>query len=661
LACILRCADACAIDETRAPSFLYAIRKPYGHSKRHWTFQNKIYPAKCRDDSLVFESKSAFSNGEAEDWWLCFDAIEVADRELKGADALITDRKRQPLIVRRIVGAGDPDILSQSVRVSGWRPVNTLPKISDPSGIIERLGGKQLYGDDPIVPIRELIQNAVDAIRARRFVDHRFALGSGEKYPGKVTVEFKEFPGTNEISIAVEDNGVGMSEKTITRSLLDFGTSFWSSAAAAQLYPGLPSEKKFRPTGRFGIGFFSVFMYADIVTVMSREFASATNVWNVLSFIHGVRGRGNLSVEGAPAQILSSDASSRIELRVQRDFIDSLAENVELYGRRDDQTPYETIRKLLATLVCALDVQVDLRYFDERPDCLNEPLIYERDADAIWRMVFPFSMQGLSESFLEKQKSLLSPIEERGELYGFCGVNLLQYRSLGLVRSVGGMGWREHSYETSNIVGIAEYGTAAANRAPDKLMAPQSAIDAWAKDQMVRIKQLQLTEDEQEAAGEHLGRLVDDVRPIFIAITSEGPLGLDELVDKLKAEGRAIVPVSGVQDETSAVFYGALPNISHEISLGMGDIAFSNFTIRMWDGTLKCALTDGMLKPNKREAVYKSGWDTILNTLEDRKIDFSLSHFPDFEVGTYIGLGSQRHDLHCGQQLKSPVLEIRLK
>jgi hypothetical protein len=144
LACILRCADACAIDETRAPSFLFAIRKPTGHSKRHWNFQNRMYPAKRRDDSLVFESKANFSPTESDDWWLCFDAIEVADRELRGSDALLTDRKRRSMIVRRVAGAGDPDILAKSVKVSGWRPVNTLPKISDPSGIIERLGGKQL-------------------------------------------------------------------------------------------------------------------------------------------------------------------------------------------------------------------------------------------------------------------------------------------------------------------------------------------------------------------------------------------------------------------------------------------------------------------------------------------------------------------------------------
>ncbi len=136
LACVLRCADACAIDETRAPSFLFALRKPQNTAKRHWNFQNKIYPAKHRDDGLVFESKSPFRDKESDDWWLCYDAIAVADQELRSADALLSDRKRSPLLVRRIVGANSPDILTQTVKVEGWKPVNTQPKISDPQSII---------------------------------------------------------------------------------------------------------------------------------------------------------------------------------------------------------------------------------------------------------------------------------------------------------------------------------------------------------------------------------------------------------------------------------------------------------------------------------------------------------------------------------------------
>jgi hypothetical protein len=42
LASLVRLADACHLDERRAPSFLRAIRKPQGIADDHWNFQNKL-------------------------------------------------------------------------------------------------------------------------------------------------------------------------------------------------------------------------------------------------------------------------------------------------------------------------------------------------------------------------------------------------------------------------------------------------------------------------------------------------------------------------------------------------------------------------------------------------------------------------------------------
>jgi hypothetical protein len=42
VACMLRCADAAHIDDRRAPSLLYALRRPQGIADTHWRFQNKL-------------------------------------------------------------------------------------------------------------------------------------------------------------------------------------------------------------------------------------------------------------------------------------------------------------------------------------------------------------------------------------------------------------------------------------------------------------------------------------------------------------------------------------------------------------------------------------------------------------------------------------------
>src|ERR1017187_3437160 len=61
------------------------------------------------------------------------------------------------------------------------------------------------------------------------------------------------------IWLHVEDDGIGMSERTITTSLLDFGKSFWISDAVMQEFSGLIA-KGLSATGRFDVGFFSVFV-----------------------------------------------------------------------------------------------------------------------------------------------------------------------------------------------------------------------------------------------------------------------------------------------------------------------------------------------------------------------------------------------------------------
>ena len=101
-----------------------------------------------------------------------------------------------------------PEALSKIVRTDGWRPVNAKIQVSDVPHIITTLGGPKLYGNDPLVPLRELIQNALDAIKARRLLEGR-PDGWGE-----VEVSIRHSEGQD--WLIVQDNGVGMSENVLT-------------------------------------------------------------------------------------------------------------------------------------------------------------------------------------------------------------------------------------------------------------------------------------------------------------------------------------------------------------------------------------------------------------------------------------------------------------
>ena len=177
LACILRCADACAIDERRAPLMAFILDKPTGVSRDHWTFQGYLNPAHLPRgrEGLVITSKRPMTREHMNAWWLAYEAVTLADRELRDCDRLLNSRagqgdheKQIPFAAKWIEGSGDASRFARFVKASGWTPVDTAVRISDPLALIERLGGRRLYGNDHTAPLRELVQNAADAVRARR-------------------------------------------------------------------------------------------------------------------------------------------------------------------------------------------------------------------------------------------------------------------------------------------------------------------------------------------------------------------------------------------------------------------------------------------------------------------------------------------------------------
>ena len=303
LACLLRVADGLHLDSRRAPRFLRAITNPGGVSALHWSFQERLARPHIELDAVVFTTGQPFGREDAEAWWLAYDTLNAVDRELRDVDLLLQGRGREVLKARRIKGAGSPEILARSVQTRGWRPVDARLQVSDVPRIVENLGGSKLYGNDPTVALRELIQNAADAVQARRKYQKRPADW------GLITVGL--LSEGDRIWLVVEDNGIGMSEQVLTGPLLDFGTSFWRSPLAMDEFPGLMAAGM-HAIGRFGIGFFSVFMLGPIVRVYSRRCDKGQDTGRLLEFRGGTSARPILSpVFGEPVPI---DGGTRVEV-----------------------------------------------------------------------------------------------------------------------------------------------------------------------------------------------------------------------------------------------------------------------------------------------------------------------------------------------------------
>lgn len=289
VAFLLRTSDAAHIDGQRAPWFLFALRQPGGISQLHWQFQAKMgQPARTDRGELRLSSGSPFETKDREVWWLAYEAACMIDRELHDAQALMRDAGRKPFATASVEHGTSPEAFATNVRTAGWEPVNVAPKIGDVANVIASLGGATLYGDRPELALRELIQNAADAVRALR------ALGEIGQKEGEIEVALAR---DRDVTwLHVTDTGVGMSRYVLTEVLLDFGNSFWSSESLRNELPGLAS-KGFKAIGRFGIGFFSVFMLGRKVVVTSRRFKKSSgdnsDQW-LLEFGNGLDGRPTL-------------------------------------------------------------------------------------------------------------------------------------------------------------------------------------------------------------------------------------------------------------------------------------------------------------------------------------------------------------------------------
>jgi Histidine kinase-, DNA gyrase B-, and HSP90-like ATPase len=305
LACLLRATDACHLDARRAPSFLMALRKPRGVAESHWRAQQYLMAPVRVDHQIAFSSPRAFPCSQSKDWWLAYDLISIADRELRDVETALSENHRNVFAARSAKGAGDPKRLARDLRSDGWSPVDTELRVTDAAELVRKLGGAALYGRDPVVPLKELIQNARDAVQARRLLERR-----GEHW-GEITVRLISENGSD--SVEVSDNGIGMSASVLTRSLLDFGKSLWESSDVAGELPGLLATG-FQSLGRFGIGFYSVFMWGQKVIVRSRSRTAGPSGTLVLEFDNGTFGRPILRDAFSSEQLIEPGTVVRVLL-----------------------------------------------------------------------------------------------------------------------------------------------------------------------------------------------------------------------------------------------------------------------------------------------------------------------------------------------------------
>lgn len=117
---------------------------------------------------------------------------------------------------------------------------------------------EEVYERDPYVFIRELLQNAVDAVKTREMCLRKMGASFPRYCP--IVVESSSRP-EGDYKVTVRDEGIGMDTLVIEQYLAVVGKSFYRSADFRKL--GI----KYDAISRFGVGILSCFMVADAVEI----------------------------------------------------------------------------------------------------------------------------------------------------------------------------------------------------------------------------------------------------------------------------------------------------------------------------------------------------------------------------------------------------------
>ncbi|MBN1170856.1 MAG: ATP-binding protein [Micromonosporaceae bacterium] len=128
----------------------------------------------------------------------------------------------------------------------------------DLRGIVDLLS-HHLYAS-PRVYVRELLQNAVDAITARRADDPRA--------PATIRIEPADVTGNG--ALRISDSGVGLTAEQMHQLLATIGRSSKRDELGFARHDFL---------GQFGIGLLSCFLVADEIHVLSRAEGAPTVRW----------------------------------------------------------------------------------------------------------------------------------------------------------------------------------------------------------------------------------------------------------------------------------------------------------------------------------------------------------------------------------------------
>ena len=263
-AATLRLADILDFDRERTPPVLFhyllptALRPKDDVSTREWSKHLTISNWHIEPEAIIFRGRSS-------------------DHIIHHAVVLFAQTISEELQSTKTtfiaLGKGDwpfilPTVVNVEIHEEGYRYVPYRFELDD-ERVYALLMGRAIYGN-PLVAVRELLQNAIDACRLRDALTKLHEPHMSPDVHNRIVLRYETVLEGEPVRLVVRDTGAGMDAYVLERWFLKVGESYYNSPEFGRIRADLRRVGiDFAPVSEFGIGFLATFLLADQVRVVT--------------------------------------------------------------------------------------------------------------------------------------------------------------------------------------------------------------------------------------------------------------------------------------------------------------------------------------------------------------------------------------------------------
>jgi hypothetical protein len=253
LSTVLCCADALEFSDTRVLDSAFEEAKRREDHAAQFSLKEMMKHRSIGCGIAISADGFIFATGDFRNAEILHATHKTLDQiELWLKDYILYDKK----LKRPLLKLFNPSIIRESFTLSNFEYFPIAIKL-DEFQVRELLTSKNLWGGSESLPVRELVQNSIDACRYKSHIKP----GAIEYNPKiEIIVSYEDK------SIVVKDNGIGMSKDDIVQYFLQVGHS--KTRSSDFTYNAI--NQGFNTLARFGIGFWSVFSIAKQAEIITK-------------------------------------------------------------------------------------------------------------------------------------------------------------------------------------------------------------------------------------------------------------------------------------------------------------------------------------------------------------------------------------------------------